>query len=197
MKKLIGIAVLMVFAMVGVFVKYRHASKSTSPEAEVADLNPQTERHEVVVKHVISFEPPHAVRQEPPPPMVTPDVSQESATVSPEKYAQDLEAAFRSDAPAGQAAKQTADSITSAFNSPIARGATLQHVECHATRCRMEIRFDSVDTDKRIFTGIFDLLSSNGVDTRGLGFVVPARTTSSDGKIDATVHLFHTEDPSG
>jgi hypothetical protein len=196
MKPLVALVVVVTLAIFGVVaVKHRGAGEVKSAQADSADSAGRPERQEVVVRHVFSMEPGPNVGAPTPPP--APVAEQDPAAMSPEKYAQDLDAAFRTDAPAGPAAKQTADSITSAFNTPNAKGATLQRVECHATRCRMEVQFDDLDSDKRIFKGIFELLSSNGIDTRGLGFVVPTRTTSADGKIEATVHLFHADDPSG
>ena len=188
MKKLTGLLMLAILGILTAFFVHRQAPGSAVAARQTAESSAGEERREVIVKHVFEVQPSPGGQAVAVPVAASPEP--DPAAVPPEVLAQNVETAFASDPPAGEKARQEVAAITSAFKMPAARGAVLQQVECHATRCRMQIQFDDHDSDKRVISQIFDLLSSNGVDTHGLGFIIPTRTTDPDGKIEATIHLY-------
>jgi len=105
-----------------------------------------------------------------------------------------LNAAFEADQPGGPETAQTRTAIAAAFRDARATGALLRGVECRATRCRLDVEFTDKRADKRLLSQIFVLLSSNGVDTKDLGFTIPTREVRPDGSVVATIHLYRGEE---
>jgi hypothetical protein len=159
--------------------------------AETAEGSSPPEPREMVVRHVLSIEnAPPPPPQAPAAPQIEASESRPTVEKTPAEYGAALEAAFRADGPADGKANALSESVSSAFHEPAAKGMTLDRVECHATRCRMEVRFDDEASDKRVLPEFFSLLSAKGVDITGMRFVVPVRDTEPDGKIRATIHVF-------
>src|ERR1700690_1899519 len=118
MKKLVGILIVATFVLLGAYVKSSRSSAAPAGPApsEIAE-NKSDDRREVVVKHVISFEAAPEARQAP----LAEPAHEDS--MPPEQVAHSLEDAFHADPP-GETGNRMADSITTSFRGPAARGAT-------------------------------------------------------------------------
>jgi hypothetical protein len=198
MRKAMAILAVIGFSIlfVGVYARLHSGRPATAGGPDPAETSSSEKRENVVVKHVFAFEPPPAT---PPPAAVAGEPSPPADPIekTPAQYEQELESAFRMDAPADRKASELSTFVSSALRDPAARGVTVDRVDCHATRCRLEVRFDDAASDKMVMSQFFELLSAKGADTQGLGFVIPSRAAGDDGKIRATIHVFRSDGPSG
>jgi len=192
-------------ALVGLFVIARltlgsHSANRPNRGAtaeDEAEATPNGEESGVSAPRRRSLPPPRAARArgdrsgaEAAPEMAP----RPAAPRSDAEMASALNAAFDADRPGGPETGQTRTAIATAFRDARATGAMLRGVECRATRCRLDVEFTDKGADKRVLSQIFVLLSSNGVDTKGLGFTVPTREVRPDGSVVATIHLYRGEE---
>jgi hypothetical protein len=126
------------------------------------------------------------------PPEKAPDKPVEK---SPEEVVRALDDAFARDVADEAAASNTRTGIAAAFKDARFAGASLREVDCRKTRCRLAVDLNDEDADNRVFSSIFEVLGSSGVDVEGLGVIVPTRTARPDGTVAAVVHLYRGEAP--
>lgn len=143
----------------------------------------------LVVERVVVREPRDAPAVEP-----EPDTAEEPADPPepPPRTAGDIaatfEEAFQSDAPADAKTAVLERQVHAAFALPSAGGARLRTSECRATRCRLEVEFESQEADR---AGMIKIMRTEPF--LSMGAVVPIRETNDDGSVVATVHLFPSE----
>jgi hypothetical protein len=172
--------------------KWRHAQNSLDRTPEAMQTSAAPVREDVVVHHVFTFEPKATAPAAPP--AESPQTG-EPTEISPAEYKAQLEAAFQADKPADHEANAMASALSAAFQTPAAHGINVDQVECHATRCRLNVRFDDVASDRRVMSQFFELISASGVNIQGLRFVIPSQETDSTGGVRATIHVFRGDEP--
>ena len=96
---------------------------------------------------------------------------------------------FDGDAHGGQDGIERERALRSAFASPAANGSHVRSIECRATRCRVQVDFDDLDTDIRVIGALFLSQAS----TTPMAFTVPTRERRADGSVGATMY-FRTKD---
>ena len=110
-----------------------------------------------------------------------------------EDVARMFENAFRADQPPNTNSTKRTAAIVAAFSDPRAEGAHLNGVDCRATRCLLDVDFTNRETNDRVLSDFWDLLSSAGQDVSDLGFFVASRDEQPNGKIAESIHLYPVE----
>jgi len=173
-------------------------ARAPSSNSDAPGSAPVTGEDDDNVRSSVTGHHPRSVSQPRPPlPALPAAPAAASATPNPaqaktpEEFSREVEEAFAADSPADARSSEMQAGIAEAFRKPAAAGAVLRGVDCHRTRCRLTVDMTDEAADRRVFSDIFTLLASAGVDTDKLGFVVPTRTVREDGSVAAVVHLYH------
>lgn len=179
---------------------HRAVAAPTEPD-DVAETSARGERVAVASRPPRRFEEARrptsaAPPLDPPPPLAAPSAAEASLNPKTDReMVAAVEAAFAADPTGSPGAANTQANIATAFRDPRMAGAVLREVDCHNSRCKLAVDFTDADADRHVFPQIFNALGSAGVDTAGLGFIVPERTERPDGTIAAVVHLYRSATP--
>jgi len=102
----------------------------------------------------------------------------------PEEHRFQIESSFDEDPPPTVASRQLEKTILKNFSMPAGKGATVESLECKATRCRLEVTFENKQKDSEVIRDVF--MRSDDLDVSG---TVVERTVDKDGRIHAVMYL--------
>jgi hypothetical protein len=107
-----------------------------------------------------------------------------------EEVAAALEERFQDDGPATTTSLALERAARAAFSDPsVHEQAQLLAAECRQSRCRLEVRFESTDADRRLVRQLF---MTNG-DFSRLAFTIPLREQQANGTVLATIYFYPPE----
>lgn len=109
----------------------------------------------------------------------------ERRTFDAEEHRFQIEQSFDEDQPPTPASRSLEGTIRKSFAMPTIKGATVNSLECRASRCRLGVTFDSREADRNAIRKVF--MDSTEMNMAG---TVVERTKSRDGKIQALIYLW-------
>jgi hypothetical protein len=150
-----------------------------APEHAEVEATPQVIERTVYVTEV---SPPPSAK-----PTREKEVS-EQAAAEPIDLAADMESLFQNDRNSGENTRRYESTLQSAFHNPQLKGVKVDRIDCKAETCRVAITFDSHEADVDAMKVL--LGDPNGILSLGKSMSIPNRSTSSDGRVTATMY-FH------
>jgi len=96
-----------------------------------------------------------------------------------------ITAAYLEDKPSTKESKLVEQQFRRALTDPALQGVHVDKLECRATVCQLEGRFDSSDADHMAFHRLLSEIASTGYS-----FAVPVRNPQRDGSVNVTAYMF-------
>jgi hypothetical protein len=181
---ILGAAFVLGTVFVGVVSLRPSPRKTQAPSSEPRQLDEarDTPRHVVVHEHKVI---PAAVATDAAPDRPSARVDEEPAEMTQEEVHAHFEATYPSDAPAGVESKRMEATVRKGFDEASGLGGQIRSLDCRATRCRAEIKFDNAMADNRVFKKVF-----RESDTIPYAWTVPSRVVGADGSVVATMYFY-------
>jgi hypothetical protein len=189
-KKIAGAAGVVVLSVAASAAwQYASGGSKTPQKGEGSAADPSPTAREVVVhEHKVVVEDNRAQNDEP----SVQGAREQGASAQQSKQepvAQQLETMFQADGPATGESRERESTIQRAFRTTDVVGTNLKAIECHASRCRLEVQFKDAATDRQALEKLFMAQDA----PIGMAGTVTAREVDGEGKVSAVIHLFPPE----